>query len=262
LGIETKIDNKIMSIQGQLEQSMSSLNTISLKELDSLKLLNRVDTKFVFNIDVLPSILAEIENDYEVLMIGERKIFQYESLYFDTKNFDHYLAHHNGKPNRIKVRFRKYTDSGDVYFEIKKRVKDSRTDKHRIKLDEIHSSLNGAETSLMKSLKLSSENLENKIWINYNRITLASRSTKERVTIDLNLTFDTNIKKKIFPNIIVAEIKQDKFSRVSKFVSVLRKYNIPEFRISKYAIAIAMMEEGIKSNAFKEKINRLNKISK
>lgn len=251
-----------MNIQGLFKQSLDSLNTISLKELDSLKLLNRVDTKFVFNIEVLPLILAEIDKDYEILQIGDHKIFQYESLYFDTKDFEHYLAHHNGKPNRIKVRYRKYIESGDVYFEIKKRIKDSRTDKHRIKLDEIHSSLNGAETSLMNSLKLSSENLENKIWINYNRITLASRNTKERVTIDLNLTFDTNNKKKVFPNIIVAEIKQDKFSRVSKFVSVLRKYNIPEFRISKYAIAIAMMEDGIKNNAFKEKINRLIKISK
>ncbi len=251
-----------MKIQGQLEQSLNSLNTISLKDLDSLKLLNRVDTKFVFNIDVLPIILSEIEKDYEVLKIGEHKIFQYESLYFDTKDFDYYLAHHNGKPNRIKVRFRKYTDSGDVYFEVKKRVKDSRTDKHRIKLNEIHTSLNGSETNLMKSLNLASDNLEDKIWINYSRITLASRNTKERVTIDLNLTFDTKIKKKEFSKIIVAEIKQDKFSRVSKFVSVLRKYNIPEFRISKYAIAIAMMEDGIKSNAFKEKINRLNKISK
>lgn len=251
-----------MSIQGQLEKSLDSLNTISLKELDSLKLLNRVDTKFVFNIELLPIILNEVVSDYEVLEINSKKVFQYESLYFDTKEFDHYMAHHNGRPNRIKVRYRKYTDSGDVYFEIKRRVKDSRTDKHRIKLEEIHTTLNGAESKLMNSLNLSANHLEDKIWINYNRITLASRDTKERVTIDLNLSFDTNIKQRNFPEVIIAEIKQDKFSRVSKFVSSLRKHNIPEFRISKYAIAIAMMEEGIKKNAFKEKINRLNKIAK
>ena len=163
-----------MSIQGQLEKSLDSLNTISLKELDSLKLLNRVDTKFVFNIELLPIILNEVVSDYEVLEINSKKVFQYESLYFDTKEFDHYMAHHNGRPNRIKVRYRKYTDSGDVYFEIKRRVKDSRTDKHRIKLEEIHTTLNGAESKLMNSLNLSANHLEDKIWINYNRITCVS----------------------------------------------------------------------------------------
>ena len=250
------------TIQEDIKNSISTLSTISLKELDSLKLLNRVDTKFVFHIDQLPEILREISLDYEILEIEGKKIFKYESLYFDTKDFEHYLAHHNGRPNRIKVRYRKYTDSGDVYFEIKKRIKDSRTDKFRIRIDEVHTVLNGEETKLMNKLTVNSSPLENKIWIFYNRITLASKTTKERVTIDLELAFDNHHKQKDFPNLVVAEIKQDKFSRVSKFVDVLRRNNIPEFRISKYAIAIAMMEVGIKNNAFKEKINKLIKIAK
>jgi len=249
------------TVQEDILQSLSTLNKISLKELDSLKLLNRVDTKFVFHLDMLAVILDEVAGNYEVLDIENKRVFQYESLYFDTKEFEHYLAHHNGRPNRIKVRFRKYTDSGDVYFEIKKRIKDSRTDKYRVKLDNIHTELNGLETNLMNELSIPSELLENKIWINYQRITLASKTTKERVTIDLNLSFDNIVKRKDFPSIVIAEIKQDKFSRVSNFVTVLRKYNIPEFRISKYAIAIAMMEDGIKNNAFKEKVNKLLKIA-
>ncbi len=251
----------MIGIQDQLQKSLSTLNAISLKELDSLKLMNRVDTKFVFHIDLLEEMIELVKNDYKVLEINEKRIFKYESLYFDTPNFAHYLAHHNGRPNRIKVRYRKYTDSGEVFFEIKKRIKDSRTDKHRVKLDGINTTLNGVESALMSKLLLPNVGLEDKIWIYYNRITLASIDTNERVTLDLNLEFDTKVHQKEFPTLVVAEIKQDKFSRVSKFVNALRKNNIPEFRISKYAIAIAMMENGIKNNAFKEKINRLNKIS-
>lgn len=248
-------------MQQSIIEKLNALSSISLKELDSLRLMNRVDTKFVFHLDMLSDILHQIQDDYKILEIDNKRIFKYESLYFDTPNFSHYMAHHNGKPNRIKVRYRKYTDSGDVFFEIKKRIKDSRTDKHRVKLDTISTKLNGIESNLMSKHSIVDEGLEDKIWIFYDRITLASLYTNERVTIDLSMKFDTTLKQKDFPTLVVAEVKQDKFSRVSKFVNVLRKYNIPEFRISKYAIAIAMMEDGIKMNAFKEKINRLNKIT-
>lgn len=248
-------------LQVNILDLINTFDPIHLKELDSMRLMNRVDTKFIFNAAQLPLILNQTSKDYKVLEINERRVFNYESLYFDTQNFTHYYDHHNGKPNRTKVRYRKYTDTGDVYFEIKMRTKDARTDKHRIKRDAIYTELNGVETDLMNSLALKHLKLEGKIWIYYKRITLASLHTQERVTLDLNMSFETKTKKLVFPDLIVAEIKQDRFSRVSKFTNALRSLHISDFRISKYAIAIAMMEEGIKMNAFKEKINRLIKVT-
>lgn len=250
-----------MKFSVEIEQSLNALMPISLEQLDANKLMNRIDTKFIFNTALLSEILERVKNDYQVLEIENRRVFNYESLYFDTQSFKFYNDHHNGRPNRTKVRYRKYVDTGDVYFEVKQRVKDFRTDKHRIKRDEIYTELKSEETNLLDELHINELNLEEKIWILYKRITLSSISTLERVTIDLNMEFDTKNNHKEFPDLIVAEVKQDRFSRTSSFVSALRKCNIPSFRISKYAIAIAMMEENIKANEFKGKINKLFKVT-
>ena len=46
---------------------LSRLKTISLDDLDKVKLLDRKDTKFVFNQNKLPLILGMIQNHYRVL---------------------------------------------------------------------------------------------------------------------------------------------------------------------------------------------------
>jgi hypothetical protein len=251
----------MQSLPQHIVSLIQSYTPITLPQLDAMKLMNRVDTKFIFNTCELEQILAHTQQDYQVLEIDGRRLFNYESLYFDTHNFTHYYDHHNGKPSRTKVRYRKYADTGDVFFEVKMRSKDSRTDKQRIKRDAIYNELNGTEHAFMQGLALKHNLLEEKIWIYYKRLTLASLHTQERVTLDLQMRFETKDKSLDFPNLVVAEIKQDRYSRISKFSNVLRSLNIPDFRISKYAIAVAMMQEGIKTNAFKEKINRLNKVS-
>ncbi len=240
---------------------LHGFESINLKALDAFKLMNRVDTKYIFNRLQLEDILSKIKNEYRVLEINNQRLFNYESLYFDTPSFNFYFDHHNSKPNRTKVRFRKYVDTGEVFFEVKKRIKGLRTDKHRIKTDAIHKELLSEEKKLMQGLAIKEQTLENKVWINYQRITLASLTSKERVTIDLNLSFEQDNKTMSFPDLIVAEVKQDRFSRLSSFTNEMRKKVIPDFRISKYAIAVAMMEEGIKSNAFKYKINKLLKVN-
>ena len=48
---------------------LDDLQTISLDELDKVKLLDRKDTKFVFNQNQLPSILEKIKPYYRILEI-------------------------------------------------------------------------------------------------------------------------------------------------------------------------------------------------
>jgi hypothetical protein len=240
---------------------LQDFESISLKALDAFKLMNRVDTKYIFNRSQLVDILDKIKYDYKVLEINQQRLFNYESLYFDTPAYNFYFDHHNCRSNRIKVRFRKYVDTGDIFFEIKKRVKGERTDKYRIKTDAIHHELLAEEMNLMQSLSLKEQALENKVWINYKRITLACLSNQERVTIDMDMSFEKGVKLMGFSDLIVAEVKQDRFSRLSSFTNEMRKNIIPDFRISKYAMAVAMMEQGIKNNAFKYKINKLLKVN-
>ena len=79
--------------------------------MDEVKLMNRTDTKFVFEYSLLQKVLNEIKDHYYVLNIDGVRLNAYRSLYFDTDDFKFYFDHHNGK-NRIKVRYREYMDSG------------------------------------------------------------------------------------------------------------------------------------------------------
>lgn len=240
---------------------LHAFSGISLGEMDQHKLMNRIDSKFVFHLNDLQEILTEVMEHYSVLEIEGKRKFQYESLYFDTAGYDLYKHHHNGKTNRIKVRFRRYLDTGAVYFELKKKSKGIRTDKYRIQQPEITTNLDLTQFNFLQSHNVLQPELGSKMLIYYNRITLVSKESMERVTLDMQMYFDNFTEKKEFPNLVIAEVKQDKFSRISPFVSALRERNIREFKISKYSLSIALMTEGVKKNSFKQKINRIHKIN-
>ena len=106
----------------KLLPSIQLFTPVSLAGLDKVKLMNRVDSKYIFHRRHLDAVLAEISNDYTILEISEKRIFDYASLYFDTPNYALYLQHHNGKNNRVKLRYRQYMDTGDVFFEVKKKL--------------------------------------------------------------------------------------------------------------------------------------------
>lgn len=237
---------------------VSALQPLSLRDLDKVKLLNRVDSKFIFNIRHLPSILEEIRMDYNILEIESKRIFRYESLYFDTPDFLLYRHHHCGKPKRVKVRYRKYLDSGEVYFELKKKTRVGRTEKFRLRQTEISEQLNGAELGFMKKHDLQLGPLEGKMWIWFDRITLANKTSQERVTLDMNLLMQSGDRSHVFPSLIIAEVKQERYSRLSRIVEALRSRRISEMAISKYSLSVALLKE-VKTNAFKQKIIKLNK---
>ncbi len=227
--------------------------------MDSVKLMDRTDTKFVFRFDQLAELLNQIKNDYRVLDINGNKISRYESLYFDTKDFGLYHAHHRGKPSRFKVRFRKYVESELNFFEVKFKTNKGRTIKDRVRQKEINGSIKEkAEELLNDKTSLKSDNLEAKIWVNYSRITFVNKNSPERVTIDLNLTFKNEQQNKTIDNIVIAEVKQDKEVK-SAFIKLMKKYHIRQGAISKYCFGIVNLFGTIKHNNFKPKLILIKK---
>ena len=53
----------------ELDNVLKLFDPISLKEMDRVKLLNRVDTKYVFDISTLINVLPEISIYYFILEI-------------------------------------------------------------------------------------------------------------------------------------------------------------------------------------------------
>ena len=99
--------------------NLLGFNSISLKDLDKVRLLNRKDTKFVFSKANLLLFLDKLKPFYQILEINGLRTFAYENTYFDTDEFLFYIQHHNESRKRFKVRHRKYCETNEQYFEIK-----------------------------------------------------------------------------------------------------------------------------------------------
>ena len=241
--------------------SLSDFNSISLEDLDRVQLLNRKDTKFVFSQSKLLQLLDRLKPFYRILEIEGKRIFVYDNTYFDTDEFFFYTQHHNECRKRFKVRYRKYCETNEQYFEIKVKDNKNRTIKNRFRSSNRNGDFVEEEKRLIsEKTGLLPQHLIPKLDIQFSRITLADNSFNERLTIDTNLSVKNGISSKIFDQLAVSEIKQKKYDPKSDFIQILRDLKIPEMRFSKYCMGMLHVHKDIKHNRFKPKLLRINKI--
>ena len=240
---------------------LNDFQAVSLKELDKVKLLDRQDTKFVFNQIQLPLILEKIKPFYRILEINNDRVFTYDTTYFDTDDFLFYNQHHNENRKRFKVRFRKYSSNNKSFFEIKIKNNKNRTLKKRLLVDEMNEYLGEQERDLVsRIIGLPPDQLTSKLELKFSRITLTDNNFNERLTIDTNLSAKNGISSKIFDQLVISEIKQKKYDTKSDFIQILRDLKIQEMRFSKYCMGMLHVNKEIKYNRFKPKLLRINKI--
>jgi hypothetical protein len=141
--------------------------------------------------------------------------------------------------NRFKIRHRTYIESEIGFLEVKFKNNKGRTIKERIKKNEVPQIWDEAsEIFLNSKLPFESKSLKPVVWINYKRITLVSKTTAERVTIDLDMEFIGNNNKVDLSKLVIAEVKQDN-KKQSVFIDAMKHYHIREGSLSKYCMAIA-----------------------
>ena len=197
-----------------LKNYLEEFSPISLQEMDSVRLMNRIDTKFVTSYENFLQLIPFLKENYFLQEIEGRRFGLYHTIYYDTKYFDMYLNHHNGRKTRKKVRMREYTESRECFLEVKLKNNKGRTAKKRIKVDpDIENYLYATEAgSFLQNIALYDHNeltahLEN----NFDRITMVNKGKTERLTIDLNLQFKNFVTDKHLKinNLIVIELKKD-----------------------------------------------------
>lgn len=243
------------------ETLISEFESIDLSEMDSVGLMKRTDTKYVFGEEKLCSLLEGIKSHYRVLSVGGVRSNRYKTLYFDTAAFDFYLQHQNGKLNRNKVRIRKYLDSDICFLETKFKNNKGQTIKKRIKIGDFRENLSEDQENYVTEITEMNSKLEPKLWNSFNRITLVNKVLKERLTLDYNLKFELGEETLELPNVVIAELKQERINRNSPFAELAKKLSIRDSRISKYCVGSALMNQDLKSNRFKSKILNLKKIT-
>ena len=84
----------------QMENDLTPFNATSLIDIETIKLMKRYDTKFIFHRDKLQSVFDYLRPDYQVLEINNKRSFLYENLYYDTDDYFFYHQHHNQRVNR------------------------------------------------------------------------------------------------------------------------------------------------------------------
>ena len=229
--------------------------------MDSVKLQDRVDTKFMFRETLLPAVLTDMLKDYRVLEVADHRYSNYETLYFDTDDFSLYRQHHNGKLNRFKFRSRKYVESNLHFFEVKFKSNKGRTVKDRIKHHEIVKELQGTPKDfLVETSGHDPARYKAQIWVNYRRHTFVSKTTEERLTIDTNLTYIDSKNQKTYDGLVIAEVKQGSARDKSPFITLMKKYRVREKSISKYCLGVISLHPEIKKNRFKPTLLYLNKL--
>lgn len=255
------MDNNIQHISHLLKEALFKYKAISLDEMNHVSLMNRVDTKFILPTNLLLNVITELEPDYQILEIESERLFPYKTKYYDTKDFDMYEAHQNGKLNRFKVRKREYVASKKHFLEVKFKNNKRRTIKKRIERIESPNQNSFESTFVEQNSPFKMDELELKLSNYFNRITLVGNS--ERLTIDFNLGFKgTDGQEVLYPEAVIIEFKQEKFNITSKGMQVLKKYRIRPESCSKYCLGAASLHRHIKSNRLKQKFGMISKFNK
>jgi hypothetical protein len=240
---------------------LNNFDPISLNQMDGVELLNRTDTKFVFHSKRLLHLLTHAQQYYKVLDIRSERDFAYSNTYMDTNNFLFFNQQMSGRPKRYKVRHRTYVSSGLAFLKVKCKTNQDRTIKWRIKHTFDNEMLDAPALTFLEQHINNNAYCINPVLVNkFQRITLVGMETKERITIDYNLSFTSNEKQIVLPYLSIAELKREGYGGESPFLSILKKMNVHKTGFSKYCVGNALLRPMPKINLLKYSLLQLKKL--
>jgi hypothetical protein len=247
----------------QLSEAISGFRPISLGEMDSVALMNRVDTKYLLSyVDAL-SILGSLKNDYKILEIANDRQFEYRTIYFDTASKRLLYDHLRGKLNREKVRAREYVGTTSRFFELKLKTNKGRTVKKRIPKTGEMETIQAEESAFLSSIsKLDADSLSLALTVNFFRVTLVNLAQKERMTFDFHLTFSSDGGLKTVDDLVIIELKRDAEGALRTLaMDLLKRISARPSSMSKYCLGMILLEKAERYNSYKPKLLNLNKLS-
>lgn len=265
--------------------------TIDLDRIAAVRLMNRVDTKFLADERQCMRLLEEAADRYYVQAIGTVRACRYSTLYYDTPQWEMYHLHHNRRLTRQKVRTRTYVETGVSFLEVKNKSNKGRTRKLRMRIGGgiFATAPSDAEAAafLRQKSSYAPDTLTPSLATRFVRVTLVNRAMTERLTIDFDLHF-TNVRAGTeeaergaaaasggadaerhrdangtasLGGLAIIELKQDT-TAPSPMKEILARLRIKPFKISKYCIGEALTNPHVKRNRFKAKLRAIDKMSR
>ena len=254
---------------------LSQIDPIGLDEMKAVRLMNRMDQKYMATVSQLDELLQRVAGAYYMQHIEGNPLAPYRTLYFDTPALDMYTMHHNQKLNRQKLRVRTYRSTHTTFFELKNKDNKKKTHKVRIPIDaqmfencldlpevrdfvEANTPYRVAGGTPQPALNQLHPCLEN----SFERITLVDKGMSERVTIDRSISFHnraTGLSADI-GHLLVIEVKHEVGAPQSGIERALHAMHILPRRMSKYCIGTALTDPSAKTNRFKPKLLYIEKL--
>ncbi len=250
------------TMDSQILHLLDQLPPISLDEMKDIKLMNRIDKKYLATIGQLEQLLVLAQGKYMVQQIEGKRYNRYHTIYLDTPDEEMYTMHHNGRLVRQKVRVRTYLDSGDTFLEVKNKNNHGRTKKKRMVVSGVHTlHEDDGDMLLAKYANYLLADLVPKVENRFERITLVNMAKTERLTIDCHVKFhhcETD-KHETFDLLVIIELKRDG-NVYSPVKDMLRELRIKPSGFSKYCIGSALTNPNLKRNRFKPRFKKIDKL--
>lgn len=247
----------------QIDQILANLPPITLEQMKVIKLMNRIDKKYIVNVAQLPAILQMAKDDYYVQETDGLRRFMYRSCYYDTFDDQMYTQHCNGKLTRQKIRVREYVSSNLTFLEIKSKSNKGRTSKVRIKVPatNVLQQQEGCDYIDEKS-RYNHADIRPRLQNQFYRITLVNKAKTERLTIDVNIEFTNCLTgyRGGNPQLCIIELKRDG-NVPSPFLGYFAQLRIKAKGISKYCYGMMLTDPALKRNRFMPKLRYISKVT-
>ena len=248
-----------------IQPILADMTSITLDEMKNIRLMDRIDSKYVTSAAILPELLQKMTPYFRVQEIDGERIAAYSTQYLDTPDLGMFVMHQNGKLNRQKIRIRSYVGSNLSFLEVKNKNNKGRTSKKRVQtplshLTSIHD-LNDERAFLDKHTVFDTELLLPTLANEFQRITLVNNKATERITIDTQLFFRNYSSEKeiALDDLVILELKQDGWKH-SDFRDILTELRIKQSSFSKYCMGTVLTNLDCKYNRFKGRCIKLNKL--
>lgn len=255
---------------------LSEMPAIGLDEMSGIRLLRRIDTKFVTTVDKLAAFLTAAAPYYYVQELNGSRLADYHTLYFDTPDCRMYSKHQLGHANREKLRIRSYMDSGISFLEVKRKDNHGCTHKSRMALEGFAADdpiaeqffLDDADVRrcchpfLSAHLSYDVSALRSQLSNRFQRVTMVNHAKTERLTIDTDLHFrhTRSGAASVLPHVAVLEVKRAGHSP-SPALKLLRELRIFPHGMSKYCIGMALLSDEVRVNRMKPKLHSVLKMT-
>ena len=245
-----------------MEHILAQFDKITLEEMSGIRLMNRIDTKFVTIMPVLEQLLDMALDNYMAQEIDGQRNMRYNTTYFDTTGYDMFYMHQHGHAGRQKIRFRTYVSSNLQFLEVKTKNNRGRTKKKRMSVEDMNLEDPQKIEFLEQHLKYGVETLMPAIENSFDRITLVNKARTERLTIDTNLQFHNLVtgKERMMAPLVIVELKRDGLC-YSPVLEMLRQLRVFPHGFSKYCMGSALTNHHLKVNRFKPKLIDVAKIA-